>query len=91
MILTGGDYAGGVPPFERPNFIMIAEELPVCPKAAYTAGVKLITVAYQRELPHVKSVNYLNSIRLAPLKLQNGCLRYSVSFHPCRRNRASTQ
>ena len=67
LILTGG-YSYSSPPLENPNFIIIAEELPTYPAEVYSRGAKVITVAYQRELPHVKSINYLNAIRLEPLK-----------------------
>ncbi|MBT3188812.1 MAG: aminotransferase IV [Anaerolineae bacterium] len=66
LILTGGYSAS--PFFKDPNFIIIAEELPTYPASVYSLGVKLIKVEYQRELPHVKSINYMNSIRLEPLR-----------------------
>jgi len=65
LILTGG--YSSAPVYQNPNFIIILEELSTYPAAIYAEGVELITVEYQRELPHVKSLNYLNSIRLAPL------------------------
>ena len=66
LILTGG-YSTS-PFFENPNFIIIAEELPTYPASVYALGAKLIMVEYQRELPQVKSINYMNAIRLEPLK-----------------------
>ena len=70
LILTGG-YSSTRSSSLNPNFIMIAEELPVYPKELYTAGAKLITVKYQRELPRAKTINYLNDIRLNPLRHEN--------------------
>ena len=67
LILTGG-YSDSSPLLEHPNFIIIAEELPTYPPDVYSYGAKVITVEYQRETPHVKSINYLNAIRLEPLK-----------------------
>jgi branched-chain amino acid aminotransferase len=67
LILTGG-YIYTKPLLENPNFIIIAEELPTYPKEVYTQGAKLITVKYQRELPFIKSINYLNAVRLEPFK-----------------------
>ncbi len=67
LILTGG-YSDSSPLLEHPNFIMIAEELPTYPADIYRHGANLMTVEYQRELPHIKSINYLNAIRLEPLK-----------------------
>jgi branched-chain amino acid aminotransferase len=66
LILTGG-YSSSLF-LQSPNFIIIAEELPMYPASVYLLGAKLITVNYQRELPQVKSINYLNAIRLEPLK-----------------------
>lgn len=67
LLLTGG-CAHAKPAFENPDFIMIAEELPNYPDHVYNEGAKLICAEFQRELPRVKSINYLNAIRLDPLK-----------------------
>lgn len=71
LILTGG-CANTKPPLEQPDFIMIAEELPSYTDQVYSEGAKLISVEFQRELPRVKSINYLNAIRLEPLKQKHG-------------------
>lgn len=71
MILTGG-YSEIKPLLSKPNLIMIAEELPVYPTDIYQSGAKLITVNYQRELPNVKTINYLNTFRLNELKADKG-------------------
>lgn len=68
LILTGG--YSSAPVYQVPNFIIIVEELATYPPAVYAKGVELITVEYQRELPHIKSLNYLNSIRLEPLRIE---------------------
>jgi D-alanine transaminase/branched-chain amino acid aminotransferase len=78
LILTGG-YSYSSPAFEHPNFIIIAEELATYPNDVYTRGAKLITVQYQRELPHVKSINYLNAIRLDPLKRKKRA--FDILYH----------
>jgi len=71
LILTGGK-AQESTGFDQPNFLIITEELPYHPSELYTYGGKLVTFEYQRELPHVKTTNYLNSIRLDPLKREKG-------------------
>lgn len=63
MILTGGSaYASRL--LEKPRFLMIAEELPAYPEAIYSDGVKLVTYEFQRDLPPVKTTNYMNAFRL---------------------------
>ena len=78
LILTGG-YSHSSPMLEHSNFIIIAEELPTYPSDVYTQGGKLITVQYQRELPHVKSLNYINAIRLDPLKREKRA--FDILYH----------
>lgn len=71
LLLTGG-YSTYLPQYEDPNVLIIPQLIPPKPAATYTNGIKLMTVEYQRELPHVKSTNYVNAIRLEPLKRQRG-------------------
>jgi len=78
LILTGG-YSNYSSPLEHPNFIIIAEELPTYPPDVYSYGANLITVEYQRELPSVKSINYLNAIRLEPLKREKKA--FDILYH----------
>ena len=49
------------------------------PALVYSRGVKLIMVEYQRELPHVKSINYMNSIRLEPFKRKKNA--FDLLYH----------
>ena len=78
LILTGG-YSHSLPAFKHANFIIIPEELPTYPIEIYNRGVKLITVEYQRELPHVKSINYLNAFRLEPLRREKKA--FEILYH----------
>jgi branched-subunit amino acid aminotransferase/4-amino-4-deoxychorismate lyase len=71
LILTGGRAQEPIS-FDQPNLIIITEELPYHPSELYKNGGKLVTLEYQRELPHVKTTNYLNSIRLESLKREKG-------------------
>jgi branched-chain amino acid aminotransferase len=71
MILTGGP-AHTQALFEKPRLVLVAEELPVYPSEAYERGVKLLTCEFQREIPHVKTTNYVTAFRLAPLKKEKG-------------------
>ncbi|UCG51858.1 MAG: aminotransferase class IV family protein [Candidatus Latescibacterota bacterium] len=67
LLLTGGP-AHGSTLFDQPRFIMIAEQLPEYPSHVFQKGVKLMTYEFQRDLPHVKTTNYMNAFRLEPLK-----------------------
>jgi branched-chain amino acid aminotransferase len=78
LILTGGE-AHAQPAFAHPNFVMITENSRAYPDEAYTQGVKLIAIHYQRELPHIKSINYLNAIRLEPLRQERGA--FGILYH----------
>lgn len=44
------------------NLIICAEECPTYPEIYYHDGIRLITHAYQRETPEIKSTNYLYSL-----------------------------
>ena len=86
MILTGG-YSETL---DAPNFIIIAEELPTYPNEIYEEGVRIIKYEYQRELPHIKSINYLNAIRLEPLKRERNAsdilYHSAIGITECPRN-----
>jgi branched-subunit amino acid aminotransferase/4-amino-4-deoxychorismate lyase len=71
MILTGGS-AHAANLLERPRFILVAEELPTYPVHIHEKGVKLITHEFERDLPYVKSTNYVTGFRLIPEKKEKG-------------------
>ena len=77
LLLTGG-YSSS-PQFQNPNFMIIVEELPTFPASNYTSGVDLVLVEYQRELPHAKTINYLNAIRLDPFRREKGV--FDILYH----------
>lgn len=64
LLLTGG-YSEDL---SEPNFIIIAEELPIYSEKIFEGGIAVVTAEYQRELPEIKSINYLNAIRTARLR-----------------------
>ncbi len=78
LILTGGNATESLG-LDQPNFLIITEELPQHPTELYANGGKLVTFEYQRELPRVKTTNYLNFIRLEPLKREKGA--FSMLYH----------
>ena len=66
FLLTGGNSINNTS-FEKPNFIIVLEDLPSYPNEYYTNGVKLITYEYQREVAASKTTDYLNALRLSPI------------------------
>ena len=62
LLCTGGYATDGYTPTE-PNVCMLANPFKFHP---YAEGLKLITVEYQRDLHHIKSLNYLKPISLIP-------------------------
>jgi branched-chain amino acid aminotransferase len=62
LVLTGGDTPDGISP-SVPNLIITAERFAAIPQAQVQGGVKLLTQEFRREIPEVKTTNYMNSIR----------------------------
>jgi branched-chain amino acid aminotransferase len=65
LLLTGGISEDGYTPTE-PHFIIINEEYRHAPDKQFSEGVKLITHEFLRELPHIKTINYITPISLLP-------------------------
>lgn len=62
IILTGGDSADGYTP-SIPNLLIIQTPFAVNP-SAFEKGTRLVTYNHQRQLPDVKTIDYLQAIRL---------------------------
>ena len=68
LVLTGGFlHARFFTTF--PNLYILAYETKPYPTQAYSTGIKVMLYEYRRELPEVKTVNYITAIWLLP-KLQ---------------------
>lgn len=65
MLLTGG-YSENIFKLAEPNLIIRIEKSVLPDPVCYSDGVKLISSEYMREMPTVKTTNYLNAIRLWP-------------------------
>ncbi len=63
MVLTGGYTENGFTP-GKPNFFILVEKINFPAKEYYVKGIKLYLYEHQRELSHIKSINYLSSIAL---------------------------
>jgi branched-chain amino acid aminotransferase len=58
-VLTGGYTNNGTTPNGPPNFFITTESLIPIPITDYTQGVKIISYEHLRELPEIKTTNYL--------------------------------
>ena len=65
LVLTGGYSENGYEP-TTPNFLIIQYPKAAYPEQYFTDGVKFISHRFQRELPEVKTINYLTGIQLLP-------------------------
>jgi branched-chain amino acid aminotransferase len=63
IILTGGYSEDGFTPL-NPNLLITQHPLALPSQAKVEQGIRIITHEYVRELPSVKSINYLMGIRL---------------------------
>jgi D-alanine transaminase/branched-chain amino acid aminotransferase len=71
MILTGGYSADGFEP-ASPNFIILQQPIQLPSKERFSNGLNIILHEYLRDLPKIKSTNYLMAIWLRnKLKQQN--------------------
>ena len=71
LLLTGGYSLDAFLPAIKPNLFILIEDLPQYPDWWQTKGIKLITSEHARELPVVKTTNYLTAIRLAEERRKN--------------------
>ncbi|MCU0396293.1 MAG: aminotransferase class IV [Chitinophagaceae bacterium] len=72
ILVTGGISANGYSLGSSPNVVISTHELPPQNPAHYTSGLRLITHEYRRDLPAVKTINYLMGIWLQPMVTQAG-------------------
>jgi branched-chain amino acid aminotransferase len=63
MILTGGYSLNSYEP-TLPSLVILQQNLQLPAQEKFTKGVKVISYEYQRDLPHIKSINYLMGIWL---------------------------
>ena len=65
MMLTGGNSTDGYHPAD-PNLVITCNPVQTATQADFERGYSIITHEYQRELPHVKSINYTMAVWLQP-------------------------
>ncbi len=78
MVLTGGYTQNGYTPGD-PNFFILIEKINFPDPSYYNEGIKLQLHEHQRELSHIKSINYLTPISIR--KKTEEANAYDVLYH----------
>lgn len=71
LMLTGG-YSPDTYHTTTPNLVITCNPVKTADDAMFQKGITAITYEHQRELPHVKSINYLTAVWLQPLLKEMG-------------------
>jgi len=66
IMLTGG-YSPDTYTLAVPNLLITCNPVKTATAADFEKGFSVITYEHQRELPHIKSINYLTAVWLQPL------------------------
>ncbi|MDB5196331.1 MAG: amino acid aminotransferase [Flaviaesturariibacter sp.] len=66
LLLTGGDSEDGYG-LGKPNLVITQQTISLPDEIAFAKGIKLVSVVHQRQLPPVKTIDYLMPIWLQPL------------------------
>jgi branched-subunit amino acid aminotransferase/4-amino-4-deoxychorismate lyase len=72
LLLTGGYALDGYTPPTSGNLFILQGKRPHLPDQQTKLGVAVATYQHQRELPEIKSINYLTGIKLQPWLRQQG-------------------
>ena len=65
VVLTGGESSNGYLP-GKPGLYAMNEPINPIPESNFREGIKLITAEYIRDLPEIKTINYIRGIYLLP-------------------------
>ncbi len=71
LVLTGGESPNGYLP-GNPTFFAINEPINPLPEWYFTKGIKLLSCEYLRDIPGIKSINYLVGIYKVPEQVKAG-------------------
>lgn len=66
LLLTGG-YSPDTYHISKPNLLITCNPVSTSTLEMFQKGLSIITYEHQRELPHIKSINYLMAVWLHPL------------------------
>lgn len=65
ITLTGG-YSNDGYTLSQPNLVVAQQHFQLCTQEQFDNGIRLMTYNHQRQLPHVKTIDYLMAIHLQP-------------------------
>lgn len=66
FLVTGGPSADGYSPSATPTVLILAHPMPHFDPQVYARGLKLLLYPYRRDIPEVKTTNYLIGIHQMP-------------------------
>jgi branched-subunit amino acid aminotransferase/4-amino-4-deoxychorismate lyase len=78
LVLTGGYTLNGYSP-ASPNFFILIEKINFPTAEQYAQGIKLYFYSHQRELSHIKSINYISPIAIRNKIKEAGA--FDVLYH----------
>ncbi len=78
IVLTGGESPNGYA-IGDPTLFVLNEPIKALPEDHFSQGVKLISLEYQRDIPEVKTINYLMGIYKMPEIIEKGAM--DLLFH----------
>jgi branched-chain amino acid aminotransferase len=74
-LLTGGPISDdGISPGDTPTLMILIEKFTPLPNEFYKSGVKVITREFQRYLPNIKHLDYIELVKLQKHKKEVGAL-----------------
>ena len=71
LTLTGGYSADGFSP-ARPNLVITQQPLSLIPVPELTKSIRVVSYPHRRQLPDVKTIDYLMAVWLQPYMVQHG-------------------
>ena len=80
LVVTGGESPDGFS-FNRPHLFILIDELPVYEDLVWTNGVKLMTHEYLRDTPEIKSINYIEAIRMQPERIRKNAFDILYTYN----------
>lgn len=75
VILTGGDVIDGIEfDFDKPTLYVFADKWSPLPSFYFEKGASLVTYDYQREMSDIKTINYINAVKLQNFRKEKQAL-----------------